>query len=259
MASARVSVVIPVHNGEAYLGKAIASVRRQSRAPFEIVIVDDGSTDGTAAVAEALGSDIRLIRQRHSGVTVSRNRGVQAARGDLIAFLDGDDMWTDGKLDTQVPILLEHSDIQIALGHTRRMWMPVGREAAASGLRLGNPELALHLGAALIRRSTFETIGAFDETLPRAEDWDWFMRVRERGALIVVHPEVMLFYRRHGSNMTNQWPESMTSFAQMIQKSIARRRSHGQTTSLPPLLTFADYLRQGATPRPLGDRTPDGA
>lgn len=125
MASAGVSVIIPVHNGERYLGEAIASVRRQSVSPIEIVIVDDGSTDGTAALADALGSDIRLIRQPHSGVTVSRNRGIRAARGDLIAFLDCDDMWTDDKLATQVPILLEHSDIQIALGHIRRMWIPL--------------------------------------------------------------------------------------------------------------------------------------
>ena len=245
MASAQVSVIIPVRNGESYLGEAIASVRRQSRAPLEIVIVDDGSTDGTAAVVETLGSDIRLIRQPHSGVTVSRNRGVRAARGDLIAFLDCDDVWTDGKLATQVPILLEHSDIQVALGHTRRMWTPAARDGASSGLRMTEPELALHLGAALIRRSTFETIGAFDETLPRAEDWDWFMRLRERGALVVVHPEVTLLYRRHGGNMSNEWGEAGPALVGMIHRSIARRRSlGGDATSLPDLLSLDQYLRR---------------
>src|SRR5262245_31044681 len=152
MASAEVSLIIPVRNGERYLPEAIASVRRQSIAPIEIVIVDDGSTDGTAAVALTLGSDIRLIRQPHSGVTISRNRAIQAARGTLIAFLDCDDVWTDDKLATQVPILLEHPEIQIALGHIRRMWTTPAADATG-GVRLTEPELALHLGAALIRRS----------------------------------------------------------------------------------------------------------
>jgi glycosyltransferase involved in cell wall biosynthesis len=245
VASAQVSVIIPVRNGESYLGEAIASVRRQSRAPLEIVIVDDGSTDGTAAFVETLGSDIRLIRQPHSGVTVARNRGLRAARGELIAFLDCDDVWTDSKLATQVPILLEHSDIQAVLGHSRRMWTPTPRDGASSGLRLTEPELALSLGAALIRRSTFETIGAFDESLLRAEDWDWFLRLRERGALVVVHPEVTQLCRRHDGNMTNARSETRMSLAGVIGRSIARRRSlGGETTSLPDFPSLDQYLRR---------------
>jgi glycosyltransferase involved in cell wall biosynthesis len=248
VASARVSVIIPVHNGKSYLGEAIASARRQSPAPLEIVIVDDGSTDGTAAFVETLGSDIRLIRQAHSGVTVARNRGLRAARGELIAFLDCDDVWTDGKLATQVPILLEHSDIQVVLGHSRRMWTPTPQDGASSGLRMTEPELALSLGAALIRRSAFETIGAFDETLPRAEDWDWFMRLRERGALVAVHPEVTQLCRRHDGNMTNDWSKGRTSLVGMIHRSIARRRSLGaEATSLPDFPSLDHYLRRRGT------------
>src|SRR5262249_39080693 len=136
LASARVSVIMPVLNGERYLGEAIASVRRQSIAPIEIVIVDDGSTDGSAALAATLGPDIRLIRGPHAGVTISRNRGIRAARGDLIAFLDCDDMWTDDKLATQVPILLEHSDIEVVLGHTRRMWTSAVGADTSDGVRV---------------------------------------------------------------------------------------------------------------------------
>ena len=250
VASAEVSVIIPVHNGERYLHEAIASVRRQSIAPIEIVIVDDGSTDGTAAVAETLGSDIRLIRQPHSGVTISRNRGVRTARGELIAFLDCDDVWTDDKLATQVPILLEHSDIQIALGHTRRMWTPTARDGAPSGVCLTEPELALHLGAALIRRSIFERVDAFDETVSHAEDWDWFMRVRERGLMVVVHPEVMLLYRRHSDNMSNDEPVTRAALVRMIHRSIERRRSQGgDLAPLPDLPFLEQYLRGRAAIR----------
>jgi glycosyltransferase involved in cell wall biosynthesis len=245
VASAKVSVIIPVHNGERYLHEAIASVRRQSIAPIEIVIVDDGSTDGTAAVAETLGSDIRLIRQPHSGVTISRNRGVRTARGEFIAFLDCDDVWTDDKLATQVPILLAHSDIQIALGHTRRMWTPPARDGAPSGACLTEPELALHLGGALIRRTIFERVDTFDETVSHAEDWDWFMRVRERGLTVVVHPEVMLLYRRHGDNMSNNEPETRAALVRMVHRSIQRRRSQGGDLAPLPDLPFLDQYLQG--------------
>jgi len=224
-ADAGVSVIIPVYNGERFLREAIASARRQSIAAIEIVIVDDGSTDGTAAIAETLGRDVRLIRQPHSGVTVSRNRGIAAAQGAFIAFLDCDDIWTDDKLALQVPMLREHPDIQIALGHTRRMWISPARDGAASGVCLTEPELQLHLGAALIRRPIFESVGAFDESLSHTEDWDWFMRVRERGLVVVVHPEVTLLYRRHGGNMTNDGPQARAAMVRTMHRSIARRRS----------------------------------
>lgn len=249
MDSGRVSAIIPVHNRTSYIGEAIASIRGQSRAPLELIVVDDGSTDGTAAFVETLGSDIRLIRQPHAGVTVARNRGILAARGDFIAFLDSDDVWTEGKLSTQVPILLEHPDVEVVLGHTRRMSMPGAGDGASSGLSLTPRELALSLGAALIRRSTFETIGAFDESLPRAEDWDWFMRLRERGAPVVVHPEVTQLYRRHAGNMTNEWSETRTSLAEVIGRSIARRRSlEGAVTALPDFPSLDQYLRRRRSP-----------
>jgi glycosyltransferase involved in cell wall biosynthesis len=250
LASTGVSVIIPVYNGERYLPEAIASVRRQSLAPIEIVIVDDGSTDDTVALAETLGTDIRLVRQAHSGVTISRNRGIRASRGDLIAFLDCDDVWMDDKLATQVSILQEHADIQVALGYTRRMWTPPARDDASTGMRLTEPELALHLGAALIRRSIFDSVGAFDETVSRAEDWDWFMRVRERGLIVVVHPGVMLLYRRHSGNMTNEETKGRAALVRMIHRSIGRRRSRGgDPGSLPDLPPLEEYLRGRAEPR----------
>jgi len=241
VASAEVSVVIPVHNGARYLPDAIASARGQSIAPIEIVVVDDGSTDDTVVTARALGSDIRLIPQPHSGVAAARNTGTRAARGSLVAFLDCDDRWTDDKLATQVPIMLEHPDIDVVLGHTRRMWLSAGE------LRLTDPELALHLGAALIRREIFGRVGAFDEALRRGEDWDWFMRAREQAAAMVVHPEVALLYRRHGGNMSNDAPASMGSLVTMIHRSIGRRRSGaGAAAPLPRLPSLEEYLRERA-------------
>lgn len=234
-----ISAVIPVKNGERYLAEAVASIRRQAIAPMEIVVVDDGSTDGTAALAATLGPDVVLLRQANAGVTASRNRGVRAARGELIAFLDCDDAWTDDKLATQVPILVAHPDIAVVLGHTRRMWVAPGGDAPS----FTEPELALHLGAALIRRTALGDGDAFDESLKRAEDWDWFMRLREEGRAVVVHPEVTLHYRRHGANMSNE-ATANGALIRMLHRSLTRRRATGEAAALPSLPTLAEYVRE---------------
>jgi glycosyltransferase involved in cell wall biosynthesis len=246
--AALVSVVMPVYNGERYLGEALASVRAQGHAAVEIVVVDDGSTDRSVAIAREAGPGVRLVPQPHGGLPTARSRGVQEARGAYVGFLDCDDVWTGDRLAVQLGILEGHPEVGIVLGHTRRMW-----SASDSGeTRMTEAELALNLGAALIRRSVFDAVGLFDEAISHSHDWDWFMRAREQGIVLVVHDEVTSLYRRHGGNMTNQWAESMTSFAQMIQKSIARRRTRGPALSLPPLPSLADYLRT-RTPGPRTD------
>jgi GT2 family glycosyltransferase len=125
------------------------------------------------------------------------------------------------------------------------MWTPPARDGVPSGVCLTEPELALHLGAALIRRSIFERVDAFDETVSHAEDWDWFMRVRERGLTVVVHPEVMLLYRRHGDNMSNNERETRAALVRMIHRSIGRRRSQGGDLAPLPDLPFLDHYLRG--------------
>jgi glycosyltransferase involved in cell wall biosynthesis len=251
--SALVSVVVPVYNGETYIGEAIDSILRQGNAPIEIVVVDDGSTDRSAAIAREAGVDVRVISQPHRGLPAARNHGLLEARGTYVGFLDCDDVWTEHKLAVQLEILGRHLEIAVVLGHTRRMWTSPCSDGVSVETRLDDPVLALNLGAALIRRSVFDVVGRFDEAITHSHDWDWFMRARELEVVLVVHDEVTVLYRRHGGNMTNQWPESMTSFAQMIQKSIARRRSQGPATSLPPLLRLDEYLGRRRT------RTPGGS
>src|SRR5438067_9612199 len=99
MTDRTVSAVIPVHNGENFLAQAVESVLDQTRPVLEVVVVDDGSTDGTAAVAQGFGAPVRHIPQAQSGVSAARNRGVREARGNLVAFLDHDDEWREDKLE----------------------------------------------------------------------------------------------------------------------------------------------------------------
>jgi glycosyltransferase involved in cell wall biosynthesis len=254
-----VSVVVPVHNGERYLHEALASVLRPGHAPVEIVVVDDGSTDRSAAIARDAGAEVRVISQPHRGLPAARNHGLREARGEYIGFLDCDDVWTEQKLAVQLGILGRHPEIAIVLGHTRRMWASPSPGGLAGETHLAEAELALSLGAALIRRSAFDTVGHFDEVISHSHDWDWFMRARELGVVLVVHDEVTTFYRRHGGNMTNQWSQSMTSLVEVVQKSIARRRAHGPATSLPPLPSLRDYLGQAPKRAPGATLPADGS
>ncbi len=248
-----VSVVIPVRDGEAFLAAAVASVRRQTWPPPEIVVVDDGSTDGTAALAERLGADVRLVRQPPRGLPATRNQGLRAARGELIAYLDADDEWTEDKLELCVPVLRAHPEIDVVLGHTRRMWAARAEPGAPARTRFTEPELALQLGAAVVRRSTFERFGAFDETFTVADDWDWFMRVREGGGVVVVRPEVTLHYRRHGKNLSNDVRGGVADLVGTLRKSLGRRRAAGGAVgSLPDLPSLADHL--GAAERRAGPK-----
>jgi glycosyltransferase involved in cell wall biosynthesis len=228
-----VSVIVPVYNGERYLAEALDSIAPSDPALVEVVAVDDGSTDSSARIVESR-SAVRWVAQEHRGLPAARNRGLAAAAGDTIAFLDADDRWTDGKLRRQLDLLDRHPAVDIVLGMTRRMW------AAADGLArrepvLGPPELALSFGAALVRRAVFARIGVFDESFTFCDDWDWFMRARELGVTIGVHSDVTLLYRRHDGNMTNDRETGNRFFAKVLRSSLARRR-HGGGDALPKLV-----------------------
>ena len=114
-----VSVIIPVYNGVKYLADAVASIVRQDHEPLEIIIVDDGSTDETSAVARSLPGDIRYIYQTNSGAASARNRGLEMAIGDVICFLDADDMWSDDKLAVQLALFSADDSLQVVLGSAR--------------------------------------------------------------------------------------------------------------------------------------------
>jgi glycosyltransferase involved in cell wall biosynthesis len=220
----RVSAIIPVFNGERYLAEALDSIRGQTVPPAEIIVVDDGSTDGSAALVRAAG--VRLIQQPNRGVASARNRGLAAASGDLIAYLDQDDVWPTGRLAAQLAALERHPDAGILSGRIRVLDRPIpGRPWSATGDR--ELSVALNLGAALIRRSVFDTIGGFSESMGSADDIEWYNRARDFGARIVQLETVTLLYRWHGTNTSRNFPRMAGDIVSALKVSLDRRRQLG--------------------------------
>jgi len=218
----RVSVIIPVHNGEAVVGDALESVHRQTRLPEEVVVVDDGSMDRTAAVVKAFGGRVRFAHQRNQGPSVALNHGLGLARGEAVAFLDADDMWSEDKLELQVRLLEKDPSVDVVAGQTR--WFRVHPVTGAFDV-YPEDRVMLSLSCATMRRSVFEQVGSFDAKLPLyGFDSDWFLRAKEAGAKLVIHREVTLYYRRHAANVTNNQELDKRFYLNSIKRSLQRRR-----------------------------------
>ncbi len=200
---AEVSVVIPAYNREALLRRAVESARAQTRPPVEVIVVDDGSADGTAALAESLGA--RVIRHgSNRGAAAARNTGIAAARGDLIAFLDSDDAWLPRKLAVQVPALLA-SGREVSCHGVRMHLLDHGivRDQPLEGSADWFVRLALDCNLSpgttqLATRRALGRVGPLDEALPRYEDWDWLLRFAAAGGEVLALPDPLaeVFNRR---------------------------------------------------------------
>ncbi len=238
-----VSVMIPVWNGARFLDQAVASIRAQQYAPLEILVIDDGSTDETAHVAAQLGNEIRSLAFPHRGLALARQAGIEAARGELIAFLDVDDLWHENKLQLQLALLRDNPGYMIVNGHTQLMRLATKYPEPMRFENWGEPVLAPSFGSALFRAHVFSQLGLFDARLNPYVDVDWFLRARERGIPILIHPEIVQFYRRHEKNMSNDHALGKRAALQALKASLKRRSALGmEGVSLPPLTTLKDHV-----------------
>lgn len=201
-----ICVIIPVYNGERYIGEALASVFAQTQMPSDIVVVDDGSTDGTADVVAGYGDRVRYVRQANAGPTAARNHGVRLTSAPLIAFLDSDDWWAVEKLALQAAALAEDPELSFAVTHVQNVWMEDLAEEASryEGRTRGAPVPGYVTQALLLRRSMFETLGGFDESLPHTEIMDFFMRAEEVGIRGVCLEQTLVFRRMHDKSLSRR-------------------------------------------------------
>ncbi|HEU0214281.1 MAG TPA: glycosyltransferase family A protein [Jiangellaceae bacterium] len=201
MTNPLVSVIVAVHNGDRFLRPALESLQAQDYEPFEVVFVDDGSTDGSAAIARTFPG-IRYVHQENQGLAAARNTGLACARGELVAYLDDDDLLPPHKLRRQAEYLVATPQVGCVLGRQQIMLEP-GVDPPAWLTRdpvFGDLD-GVPLVSAMIRTEVLRGVGGFDPSYRFAEDRDLFVRLREHGVRIEVIPEILLFRRFHGGNM----------------------------------------------------------
>jgi len=220
-----VSYIVPVYNGEAYLAEALDSILAQTLPALEVLVVDDGSSDGTAAIARRYGDRITYLRQPHAGQSAARNHGVRVARGDLVAFLDADDLAHPTKLARQLARFEARPELDLCQALTRNFWspeVPAERRRAARGLPRPHRGNILTW---LVRRTLFERIGGFDPDMRFGETVEWYCRARESGAPIELLPEVVAYRRVHGKNMTNsKREEQIDSLFAVLRAAMERKQ-----------------------------------
>jgi glycosyltransferase involved in cell wall biosynthesis len=226
MADPRVSAVITVHDGERYVASAIDSVLGQTRLPEEVIVVDDGSVDGTPEVLARYGDRLRVIRQENRGVSSAVNRGIDTTTGSYLAFLDGDDVWMPEKLAVQLEVFRRDSGLEAVFGLVQQFLSEdadpsLGRTIAFPPA----PQPGVLKSAMLIKREAFDRVGGFDETRFNSDFTDWYLRAVEGGLASYV-PQVLVARRRiHGENLgirhrDRQWSETLA----VLKASLDRRR-----------------------------------
>ncbi len=212
-----VSVVMPVFNGEGFLAEAIESVLAQTWPRVEAIVVDDGSTDGSADVAREY--PVTYVHQAHACVAAARNRGVGMARGELVSFLDHDDLWLPRKLELQVEALVRRPSAGICMCRFRTLTdgSPEAGESQSTG----------QLGTLLVRREVFDEIGLFDTRYPAGDDTDWFLRAKDLGVGFVELDEALQRYRVHeaGLTATRDPGDRQRLRLRLLQASVRRKRA----------------------------------
>jgi glycosyltransferase involved in cell wall biosynthesis len=204
-----VSVIIPTYNRAWILREAIDSVLSQEFTDYELIVVDDGSTDDTRAILDSYGQDIIVLPQANQGVSAARNRGIAESRAQLVAFLDSDDLWLQHKLSRQVAFFEFNPDALIC--QTEETWIrngvrvnPKKRHQKLSGM-IFEPSLDLCLvspSAVMIRKTLFDAVGTFDESLPACEDYDLWLRVSCRYPVRLIDESLTIKHGGHADQLS---------------------------------------------------------
>jgi glycosyltransferase involved in cell wall biosynthesis len=231
-----VSVIIPTYNRGALLVEAVESALAQRRPPDEILVVDDGSRDDTAARMAAYGERVRYVRQANAGPSAARNHGFRLARGEYLALLDSDDLWTPDRLERQLEVLQRHPETDVVFGREVlfsdgqpdldwNLHDPEVRRVLAQTTGPLSPVLPLLIrenvvptSTALFRRALLDRAGGIDESLRQAEDWDLWLRFALAGARFAHVPAPLCRRRMHDSNLIHDKEARMQATLAVLER-----------------------------------------
>jgi glycosyltransferase involved in cell wall biosynthesis len=227
----KITCIIPVYNGERFLGEALESVLDQQYPDLEVIVVDDGSTDDTPEILARFRKRIRVLRQDHSGVAAARNLAMTVAEGDYIAFQDADDIWMPGKLAVQSECFRTRPELEICVGLIENFWMDevAEEEEGYRGRKFAGILPGYSLVCLLARKDVFDRVGLFDPSLRVGSDNDWFLRARDVGVVEEVVPQLLVRRRLHTGNLTRSDLANRDQLIRNMKASLDRRRAHKES------------------------------
>lgn len=221
---ALVSVIVPAFDAERYLGETLDALERQDYPAIEVIVVDDGSSDGTADVARARPG-VRLLRQANAGPSAARNAGLEVCAGELVTFCDADDLFRPDKVSLQVDYLDAHPDTGCVLIHHETFFADgTERPAWLTDERGVQPQ------SAMVRRSVLDTVGGFDPDYRLTEGFEWLGRMRDAGVVIGVVEQVGVDRRIHATNLSYERAGLQHNMIRSLRARIDRNRqvqAHG--------------------------------
>jgi glycosyltransferase involved in cell wall biosynthesis len=226
LAEVAVTAAIAVHNGEAYLAKAIESVLGQSRPCEQIVVVDNDSTDRSGEIARDYGPAVEVVFESRRGIGPARNAALRAAQGDFVAFLDADDLWMPEKTALQLAAFEGDPELRLVLGHVRQFVSPdLSTEKAAALSVPPDPQPGAYMGAMLASRTALDAIGSWQEDVKVGDGLAFMLRARELGLRQAMLPETVTMRRVHGENHSIHNRGERAEFARLLKQSLDRRRA----------------------------------
>lgn len=225
-----VSVIIPVYNYDRYLGEAVESALSQTYQHLEVIVVDDGSTDRSGEVARSFaGRGLRYFHQAHAGIGPARNKGVELAQGDFIAFLDADDRWPLEKIERQLRAFETDPALEMVFGQALQLQNGPEWESGVNNkaLEVAGMVPGMVPGTMLIKREAFSRVGKFQGDWKVGEFIDWYARAVELQIRSLVLPELLLWRRIHDSNQGVRERQSVTDYARVLKAKLDRKRAEG--------------------------------
>lgn len=263
------TVVVPVYNGENFLGETLESVLRQSYPAVEVIVVNDGSTDGSSSIAMEFGDKVRLLDRENAGVSAARNAGIAAASTDWVALMDHDDLWEQKHLENLARVIGCHPDADVCYSGGRELIPDPVNGSFHPGEVMpfpGNEELPRMLmercafipSATALRRSTVLAAGGFDSRYLNLQDWELWLRLFHRGAKFIHAPEQTLLYRIHPASRTHKALQTLKHSIGVVEEhvlphfSVFERATRGRCIISRLEGEAAILLRQSGSPGALG-------